>query len=179
MAYNKPFFATQDFAVGIQSINRLIDNNQALYDLWTENHGSRDDGSPDLRLLDFATRFGRHNDILIARSVSHLTVQTYADGTKYLQDETRSRIINSVQRIGTGQWRLWLNHYDIFAAVAVPYATSVVDRKVTCRTSASSGAPPLGSPGYTDVSTWNVATLARADFDFSIAYWAKVQPWTL
>jgi len=179
MAYNKPFTVCQNFPVGIQSVNRLIDNNQALYDLWTVKHGTRDDGSRDATLLDYATRFGRHNDILVARSVSHFTVETYADGTKYLQEQTTGRMTRATERLGTGHWRIYLSVYDVFGGVATGYATSVVDRKVMVRTAISIGSPPLSLPGYVDVSTWNVATPARLDFDFSLEFWSKVVPWTL
>lgn len=179
MAYNKPFAVCQNFPVGIQSVNRLIDNNQALYDLWTKKHGTRDDGRPSLTPFDYATSFGVHNDILIARQVLHFEVKTWLDGTKYLNETTASRVINYVTRLGTGYWRISFSAYGLYAAVGAAYATSVVDRKVMVRTIPGQ-LPPAGTSGYAEVSTWNVATPARLDFDFSLVVWSEVQiPWTL
>lgn len=172
MAYSKPFVVVQDFAVGVQSVNRLVDNNDAAHALWIAKHGQQDDPQP-LSLGEVANSFGHHNDILIARSVSHMVVTTAADGTKYLVDETVGEMVRSTQRIGVGQWRIYLNSPDIYGAIATPVASSAQDYKMGCRAVAGTGTPPIGVNGYIDVSAWNVPTATRVDIDFSLVIWGR------
>lgn len=169
MAYSKPFTATQDFAVGVQSVNRLIDNNDAARALWIAKHGQTDDPAP-LTAQQLARVFGAHNDILIARSVAHFTVELASDGSYYLETQVPGRWVRSTQRIGTGQWRIYLATQDIYGAIATPVATSAQDYKAACRV--VSGVGTLS--GYVDLSLWNVPTATRVDIDFSLAVWGRV-----
>lgn len=168
MAYEKGFKVTQDFALGIQSVNRGIANNEALRDLWTTRHS---EGINGISAPGLAFQFGRHDDILVARSVTHFTVATDSGGTKYLifDAEMRGALTSTYQpqRLGTGHWRIYVQSPNIFQAVATPYEASSTGYKANCRiVTAANGLP------YVDVSTFNINTATRADIDFSLVVWA-------
>jgi hypothetical protein len=169
MAYEKGFKVTQDFALGIQSVNRAIENNEVLFSSWTSKHSNGIDGVSQPGL---GFQFGRHNDILVARSVTHYTVETDTGGGLYLQfdPDVRGALTSTYQPValGTGQWRIYVQSPNIFGAVATPAATSAA-YKATCRAVSSPG-----GASYVDVSVWNVPSAAlAADVGFTLVVWAQ------
>ena len=175
MAYEKPFFVTQDFALGIQSVNRAIENNAAARTLWTARHGYDESNRPALTAQEQVKAFGAHNDILISRSVSAFTVGVADDGSSYLQPRVEGRLVRQTQRLGVGQWRVFLSPTDIFGAVARCYASAALDYEAVCRIVSGTGAgTSLALGGYVDVDTWDISGGARVDTGFSLAVWARV-----
>lgn len=74
MSYVKLFKVTQDFPLGYQTLNQAIDNNEALKDLYDVKHFIPS-GNNGAFTSDFMT-VGRHDDILIARTVADFWVDT-------------------------------------------------------------------------------------------------------
>ena len=161
MAYSKPFTAVSDHAVGKQSVNRVIDNNQALYDQLDLNHsmGLRggDANDPFLQL-------GQHDDPLIARSVFSFAV-TAAPSLLVLLGGPM--LVGTPVRIDTGTWMLRISTPTIFFAVATPRAASALDYFANARLVFD----PAG-PGVM-VTTWNAGSGVLLDMDFDLAVWAE------
>lgn len=166
MSYLKLFKTCSDHAVGLQSVNQAIDNNDALYAAIDVAHSMGVNGdSPYGRPLQ---ALGRHDDILIARSTADFTISTLATPT--LLPALLGPIFGSLsyQRLGPGQWRIFIATPQLFGAVALMKSTASVDYKATCFTVAD---PSLGPSVI--VSTWNIATPTTQDLPFSLTVWAQ------
>lgn len=170
MAYTKLFKVCQDAPLGYQSVNQAVDNNTALKDLYNEKHsigvgGNNIYGVPLLNI-------GRHDDILIARTVAHFTVDTTAP-TPTLSTTMSGPMFGSgvqYQRLGTGQWRLFVSTPQRFGATALCRSTASIDRKASCYvTYGGTSGPSI------IVTTWEVdaGTFVETDLDFSLAIWAQ------
>lgn len=166
MAYEKGFKVVQNFPLGIQSVNRAAANNAAIFTTLTAKHSN---GVNGVSAPGISTQFGRHLDVRVAQSVAMFRVLSDGFGTNYLQpaDDMAGALTGSVMptRLGTGAWRIYVQTSQLYGAVATPVSSSASDYKATCRVvSGTTG-------GYLDVSTWDVATAARADMDFSLVIW--------
>jgi hypothetical protein len=169
MTYVKLPKTVRDHAVGFQSLNQANDNGEAVLDIYELKHlvpTSATAGSP------FWQRNvpGKHNDILIARATADFFIDSTSGITPSLGASLSGGIFGTIapQRIGTGQWRIYLATSQNFFCVATPRATTGVERKATCFISSG----PSGS--LVIVSTWERApSWARTDFNFSLAVWGE------
>lgn len=159
---------TQDHAVGLQSVVQAIDNNAALLSAFDTRHsigvgGNSPYGFP-LRAV------GRHDDILIARSVAEFFVDT-VPATPTITGRLAGPAFGTlrVDRMAVGQWKVYLATPQLYAAVAMLKSTASVDRKANCYVAGSTSAGPT-----VIVSTWNVATPALADLSFSLVVWTQL-----
>ena len=167
MSYLKLPKTTQDHCVGYQSVVQAVDNNAALLAAFDAKHsigigGNSPQGQPTRAI-------GRHDDILIARSVADFDVDT-APSTPVLVALLAGPNFGALQyvRLGTGQWRIFLGTPQLFAVVALMKSTASVDRKANCFLSNS---PSIGP--FVTVSTWDVSTAALADLPFSLVVWTQ------
>lgn len=168
MSYVKLPTTVQDHAVGFQSVNQAIDNNSALYVHFRAKHSVGVDGnSPYGRPL---SAVGRHDDILIARSVADFKVDTSLP-TPALSTVVSGPIFGGLTytRLGTGQWQIFIATPQLYAATALMKSSASVDYKATCyRTTSLTQGPSF------IVSTWNVATAALANLPFSLIVWTQI-----
>lgn len=167
MSYLKLPKTTQDHCVGFQSVVQAIDNNAALVAAFDLRHSIGVGGNSPLGQPTRA--LGRHDDILVARSVADFTVATTLP-TPRLSTLVAGPIFGSLAytRLATGQWQIFLATPQLFAAVALMKSTTSSDRKATCYVATS----PSTGPSVI-VSTWNIATPALEDLPFSLAVWTQ------
>lgn len=167
MSYLKLPLTTQDHAVGFQSVNQAIDNNNFLETHFDTKHSIGVDGNSPYGQP--ARAVGRHDDILIARSVLEVSVDTS------LSTPALSLVVSgpifwpfNYVRLATGQWQIFLATPLLYAAVALMKSTTSVDYKATCyrNTSTTQGPSVI-------VSTWNIATPALEDLPFSLVVWTQ------
>lgn len=168
MSYLKLPTTTSDHCVGYQSVVQAINNNAALVDAFDSKHSIGIGGNSPHGLPTFA--LGRHDDILIARSVADFTVDTTLP-TPRLSTLVSGAIFGSLAytRLAVGHWQIFLGTPQLFAAVALMRSTASSDRKATCYIATS----PSTGPSVI-VSTWNVATPALEDLPFSLAVWTEL-----
>ena len=167
MSYLKLPTTTQDHAVGFQSVNQAIDNNNALKAHFATKHSVGIDGfSPQYKPT---LAVGRHNDILIARTVAEIDVDTSLP-TPTLSAVVSGPCLGALQyaRLGTGQWQIFFTTPQLFAAVGLMKSSSSVDRKATVYRSTS-----LTQGPSVIVTTWDVAAAAPDDLPFSLILWTQ------
>jgi hypothetical protein len=167
MSYLKLPTTTQDHCIGYQSVVQAINNNGAMVDAFDAKHsvgvgGNSPYGQPTRAV-------GRHDDAFIARSVAEFEVDTSLP-TPALSAIVSGPIFGSLAytRLGTGQWQIFIATPQLYAAVALLKSSSSVDRKATCyRTTSLTQGPSI------IVSTWNIATPALENLDFSLIVWTQ------
>lgn len=165
MSYVKLPKTTSDHAIGFQSVVQAVDNNAALVTAFDAAHSIGIDGDSQ---YGFPLRaVGRHDDILIARTVADFTVASSTLGLSVGGPLFGSRL--NYSRLGTGQWMIYLATNQLFGAVALMKSTASSDYKANCYASYS----PSTGPAVT-VSTWNIATPALEDLPFSLVLWTQV-----
>lgn len=164
--YVKGFKTCSDHAVGLQCVNRALDNNQALFEQLDKRHsvGNRSFGSADMFLGP-----GRHDDVLIARTVADFTIVAGPGGTNIAFSLLSGPLIfDAPQELATGQWRINITTPTIFNAIAtIKGATAGIARYATCFVRSDANSP------FVIVSTWNVAGGVLAQYDFSLALWSE------
>lgn len=168
MSYVKLPKVTQDYAVGFQSVNQARDNNTALLAQLDAKHSIGAGGqSPPGRPFEAV---GRHDDIVIARTVAHFTVDSAVVPTRLRQLVTGPMLpVLVAQQLQTGQWQIFVSTPHLFWAHATPTASSAVGRKATAYLTQT---PDQGASII--VTTWERgASWAKTDFDFSLVFWAK------
>ena len=166
MSYSKPFLTTSDHAVGFQCVNRAIDNNRALFFDYVEpKHATGRDPA------DVFIGKGRHDDVLIARTVADFlfVTATLATGPEQLFAEVSGpMIVGAPVRMKTGQWKIYISTPQLFSAAAtIKGATAGNSRQASCFVLVDSVGP------YVIVSTWNVSGGVLADYDFSLVLWSR------
>lgn len=164
MAYEKPFTTVQDFPLGYQSVNRLRDNNVAMNDLWDLRHSIGTAGYAPVsdNPLD---KVGRHDDILVARTVAQFQVDTTTLELVPLITGPMLPVF-TVTRIQVGEWIIYVRSRALFGAVATVKATASGPRKATCQVRYAQAPNVI-------VNTWDVATATRGDYDFTLTMWAE------
>lgn len=156
-----------DHAVGFQCVNRAIDNNDALKDLYDVKHALGVNGQDPYRQPTRA--IGRHDDILIAR-----TVVTFEVDSTTLVPTLRPVVSGPVlgdlfyTRIAAGQWRIYMASAQLVGVAASMKASAAVDYKADCYVSYD----PSTGPAVT-VTTWDVSTATLDDLPFSLAIWTQ------
>lgn len=163
-SYVKLHLVVADFAVGYQSVNQAIDNNQALYDQLNAGH------STGIRGGAYGDPFlqpGQHDDPLVARTVLQVGVNTAVTPPTASAVTTGPMLYGQPIRMDTGYWRIKVTTPQLVGAVATCRATGTVDRYATCRVVMDASGP------YVDVSTWNIAAAAKVDCDFDVVLWAE------
>ncbi len=167
MSYLKLPTTIQDHCVGYQSVVQVIANNVAMVDAFDAKHsigvgGDSPYGRP-------AEAVGRHDDILIARSVADFEVNiglAIPALTTLVSGPIFGTAIST--RLGTGQWQIYIATPQLYGAVALMKSVGSCDYKATCyRTSGFSTGPSI------IVSTWNVATASLEDQPFSLVVWTS------
>lgn len=165
MSYLKLFTTVQDHAVGFQSVNQAIDNDDALNAAFDLSHsiginGNSPPGYPTKAI-------GRHDDILIARTVANFTVDTTL-AVPTLSAIVAGPVFGSLYytRLAAGQWQIFLATPQLFAAVALMTSTASVDRKATCFR--------VGTIPSIIVSTWVVSTATLTDLPFQLQIWTQL-----
>jgi hypothetical protein len=162
----------QDFPVGIREVQASIDNNDGLLQSWGSKHAiDRLDFSQTNRLLTV----GRHNDVLIARSVTDFYVDT-SSGTPVLSASLAGPAIGDVIRLGTGSWSIGIiGMGQVFAAASLKVPDVTVGSAVLSTVMAyvyqtASLAQRIA------VTTWRSSGyyFDRTDLDFSLAVWGTV-----
>lgn len=164
MSYAKLFKVVPDFPLGFQTLNQANDNGEAILDAFDLRHGS-----PQLANGNRSTPLeypGHHDDPRIARTVADFRVDAQL---LELVPLVSGPIFGTlfVTRLGVGQWRIYVSTPALFAAVALMKSTTSVDYRATCYIAYATNGPCV------TVSTWNVATPAREDLDFSLILWAQ------
>lgn len=169
MSYLKLFTTVQDHAVGYQSVNQARDNGDALKDLYDAKHQLGTNGYQPYSPTRSYTAIGRHDDIKIARSVADFVVDSTSFASPVLSIRVSGPIFGIINaaRITTGQWRIFVSTPQRFSVVALVKASASSDRKATCYRASSINGP------HVVVTTWNVATAAKVDYDFSLVLWAQ------
>lgn len=154
-----------DHAVGLDSVNQALANNRALYfdqlDPW---HAAGVRSAADRQLGP-----GRHDDILIARSVADFSIRDiFGLGVTAVAQVGGPFIVGFPTRLAAGQWRVYVTVPRIFSAAAtIKGASTGVARYATCFVSTDVSGP------FVTVSTWNATTGALADYDFSLSIWSE------
>lgn len=171
MSYLKLPKTTSDHAVGLQSLNQAIDNNEALLTAFDAKHsigvgGNSPYGAPTRAI-------GRHDDPLIARTVADFYVDTSVQ-TPVLTMRVGGPVFGALRylRIATGQWRIYIATAQLFGAVALTKASATVDYKANCYISYD----PTTGPAVT-VSTWDInsgAVPSLEDLNFSLVIWTQL-----
>lgn len=166
MAYEKPFLTTSDHAVGLQCVNRAIENNRALLmDQFDPGHslglGGAARGDPFLSP-------GRHDDPLVVRSVALFSMDVGALDTVAITLIDGPLIFSGARRVAQGEFQIFLTTQEIVSAYAlINGASAGVARHAACLVSNNTNAP------YVTVSTWNVSGGAKADYDFSLVLYSE------
>lgn len=163
MSYAKLHAVVSDFAVGLQSVNQAIDNNAAIFSQFNARHGTE-------YLPSTFQQAGFHDDLLIARTVIRCTIDTTGVEPRLvtqLNGPLFPSAVGDAIRIGVGRWRLRLRVTNLYAAVPMLESATATDRLVNCLLEGVGTAAPT-----IQVSTWNVAAAARADYAFMIGIWA-------
>lgn len=167
MSYLKLPKTCSDHAIGFQSVNQAIDNNAALLSAFDVRHSIGVGGNSP---YGFPMRaVGRHDDILIARTVADFAVDTTLP-TPGLVVRLSGPILGALfyTRLAVGQWRIFVSTSQRVAAVALMKSTASVDYKANCYVSYD----PSTGPSIA-VTTWNIATPITADLPFSLVLWAE------
>jgi hypothetical protein len=164
MAYEKPFLSVSNHAVGLQCVNRALENNRALYsDQFDPNHspglGGGSVGDPFLAP-------GRHDDPLIARTVADFAYDaTYGYVITLVSGPM---IFSGAQRLAAGRYEVRVTTPRLFYAFAAIKGPSTGNpRTATCLVTSTNNGPKV------TVSTWNVAGGVIADCDFSLVLFAE------
>ena len=169
MSYVKLFKVVSDFALGFQTLNQARDNNEAVKDLYDANHGTGIDGFSTTHRHNPFNSVGHHDDILIARTVIHCTVDTTLPIPELVIAEAGPLLARTPKRLGQGQWQLYLDTAQLFGAIATPKSTASVDRKATCFQSYATTGPQV------TVTTWDRAggSWNATDQDFLLVLYAQ------
>lgn len=159
-----------DHCVGYQSVVQAIENNAALVTAFDAKHSIGIGGESP---YGFPTRaVGRHDDILIARSVADFAVDA-AILTPVLVPRVSGAILATLAyaRLGVGQWQIFLATAQLYGVIALMKSTASVDQKATCYRTAS----PSSGPSVI-VSTWldTAGVWAMEDLPFSLVVWTQV-----
>jgi len=168
MAYEKGYLVTQDKCVGTQSVNRVIENNRAIQSAWAAKHNA-EAGPLSISLpTNPLYKVGRHNDILIARSVCDFDVVTTGTVTTLAANVPGAIVaVGANSRLDFGYWLLYVGTPQLFGAIATIKADSNTEYKATCRIVQSNAGKWL----Y--VQTWDVSVPERVDIGFSVAVWTQ------
>jgi hypothetical protein len=164
-AYVKLFKVVSDFALGKQTYNQGLDNNQALRDQFNINHstgiGGGAYGDPFLGP-------GRHDDSGIARTVADFQVDPNSLACVPLL-VSGQMIYASPRRIKAGQWRVYVTTPRLFGAVATVKVSGASLHHATARINMLSGGP------FVTVSTWDLSLNPpeQVDLPFSLVLWAE------
>lgn len=161
--YTKLHLVCQDFAVGLQSANTVIDNNQALWERLDKRHAVGIQGN------DAFLGPGRHDDVLIARTVADFTVVSGPSGDDLLFSLLSGPLIFEAPiALSTGQWLIYVTTPRPFTAKAtIKGASASRARDATCLVRSDPAGP------YVVVSTWDVESVALAAYDFSLVLWSQ------
>jgi len=169
MSYVKLPKVTSDYAVGFQSVNQARDNNTALLAQLDAKHSTGTNGqSPPGRPFEAV---GRHDDIVIARTVAHFTVDALVVPTRLRQLVSGPMLpVLVAQELKTGQWQIFVSTPHVFWAHATPSASASVSRKANAYLTQS----PDQGPSVI-VTTWeqDAGSWTPSYFDFSLVFWAK------
>ena len=164
----KLFKTVQDHAVGFQSVNQAIDNHDALKTLFDVKHAIGVNGNSPY--LQPTRSVGRHDDMVIARSVADFKVDTTLVTpalVPYVSGPLFSPLL--YQRLAVGSWRIFIGTAQLLGAVALMKSSASVDYKANCFVNVD---PVQGPSIY--VTTWNVPTPITADLPFSLQVWTQV-----
>lgn len=162
----------QDFPVGIREVQASIDNNAGLLQAWGTQHAiDRLDLNQTNRLLTV----GRHNDVLVARTVTDFYVDA-SGATPTLTSLVSGPAVGDVIRLGTGQWSIGVvGMGQVFAAVSVKVPDVTIGSAVL-----STAMAYVYQTAALDqriiVTTWRSAGLyfSQQDIDFALAIWGTV-----
>jgi hypothetical protein len=165
MAFEKPFLSVSNHAVGLQCVNRALENNRALFEgQFNPNH------SPGLGGGSIADPFlapGRHDDPLVARSVYMFDVSSSGAYAALITGPFLN--MAPPTRIQTGQWRIALNSNAVWLVKVQACLTGTSSgnaRAVTCRVIADP------NDNHIIVTTWNVSAGAREECDFTLVIYS-------
>jgi hypothetical protein len=163
MSYLKLFKTCSDHAVGYQSVNQAVDNNLALYQQIDAKHAVGNEQN------DIFQPLGRHDDVLVARTVADFKVVAGPNGTnRAFPLVSGPLLVNPPTELATGQWRIPVATPTIFHAVATIKGASAGNaRYATCYVLAGL------SNAFVIVSTWNVTGGVLASYDFSLVLWSE------
>ena len=165
MAYEKPFLSVSDHAVGLQCVNRALENNRALFeDQFDPGHSAGLGGTAQ---SDPFFSPGRHDDPLVARTVANFSVSTVVD--EALAIVTGPFLFGAPEKLDIGQWLIDINAAVVTKCYAVPLkATNGNPHAATCRIGTGDGG---SSAVY--VSTWDIIAGAPADIDFALVIFSE------
>lgn len=164
MAYEKPFLTTSDHAVGLQCVNRALENNRALL---------REQLDPGHAItssvgVDAFLGLGKHDDPLIARTAADFQLDIGTLDTVAIALVSGPAIFGTPIRLAVGRWKIRVTTPQLVSAYAsIKGASAGVARHAACVVSGDLSGP------FVAVTTWNVAGGAPADYDFSLVIYAE------
>lgn len=165
MSYLKLFKSCSDFAVGIQTAQQALDNNEALLAQFDANHST---GVSGAAFGDPFLGAGRHDDPLIARSVADFYIDATLATPAAFALISGPMIFETPIWLQTGQWKIHITTPQLFSAIAtIKGATTGSPRQATCFIAMATNGP------YVTVSTWDTNAGTLADYDFSLVLWAE------
>lgn len=163
MSYEKGFLSTQDHAVGMQCVDRAVGNQQALFFTYLDTNHAVGTGYNDPFMSP-----GRHDDVLIARTVADFYIDTTLVTPQAFVLVGGPMLFSGAVRVDTGQWKIYVTTQAIFGAKAtIRGASAGVPRDAMCFITMESAGP------YVTVSTWNLNGGTLADYDFSLVLWSE------
>lgn len=159
MAFARQPLVHNSFAVGIQTVNQTRNNQDTIASDYNARHVQSDG--------ERWGRMGHHDDPLIARYVARCIPQTL-NGNTFLVLPMGSGL--NYYRVGTGQWVFSFAGGRFAGARADAIVTGTELRQVVCSTLLVQA---VGKYSWTvAVSTWDLATPALTDFEFTLQIWS-------
>lgn len=164
MSYVKLHKVVSDFAVGVQSVNQALENNRSIFSQLDYKHSL---GAGGLAAGDPFLGHGKHDDLMVARTVADFTIDTSTTTPRAYPLVSGLLVFEEPEFIDAGTWRVWITTPRLFGAVAQVKATGTADRYACARVYMSASGP------FVVVSTWNIAGAAKENFDFSLVLWTR------
>ncbi len=168
--YVKLHYGVTDFSAGIQSVNQLRDNFQAIYDAWAAEHSTRASFATGPRdpPQSLAFGFGRHNTPKVPRAVVKTALATTSFSVVLPGSFEVQPVVTSITRLSTGLIFIGVTDLQEFYAEVEAYQDSSTPARVVIPRTSIGGSG--GASGIT-VECYETASVGSgfdlADFDIS------------
>lgn len=169
--YAKLPYAVTDYSAGIQSVNQLRDNFQALHDAWAVEHSIKEPQIGRGGLLAFpplSQSFGHHNTPKVPRAVVRTNLYTSSFSVVLPGASIVQPVVTTVARISTGLFLIGITELTEFYAEVEAYQSSATNIRIV---HANSGFGGNGGNVGIVVECYEHASAGGSfdptDFDFS------------
>jgi len=175
-SYVKLHYGVTDFAAGIQSVNQLRDNFQAIYEAWAVEHSTREvitqGGRGTGPAPNLALSYGRHNTPKVPRAVVKTSIFTSGFSVVLPGAITVQPVVTGIARLSDGLFFIGIKDLqEFYAEVEADHAVSTDQRVVIPRTSLGGNGAPVGIT--VECYEKNVG-FDLTDFDFSAVIYGTV-----